>query len=162
MSDVTSMWKQLRFHRILLDTFSDIQPEPKVFLKAFEPAVCLDPIRTPVVLIIEPTDFRLIAELNCAGRRAIEQRIHSCFETTTETPLGKHDNLRGHVVLSIPLQNQPTRSIAMLKRERELLLNLLQIWSTASFKPGCTLGVHRLSSNGFSNRVRVLCDRKGP
>jgi hypothetical protein len=68
MSDVTSMWKQLRFHRILLDTFSDIQPEPKGFLKAFEPAVCLDPIRTPVVLIIE--------------RRAIEQRIHSwiaCF-----------------------------------------------------------------------------------
>lgn len=162
MSDVTSMWKQLRSHRILLDTLSDIQPEPKGFLKAFEPTVCLDPIRTPVVLIIEPTDFRLIAELNCAGRRAIEQRIHSCFETTTETPLGKHDNLRGHVVLSIPLQNQPTRSVVMQKKGRDPLHNLPKIWSTTLFKPGCTLGVHTLSSNGFSNRFRVLCDRKGP
>ena len=162
MSDVTSMWKQLRSHRILLDTFSDIQPEPKRFLRLFESVVPLDPIPTPIVVIVEPTDLSLIAQLNCAGRRAIEQTIHSYFETIAETFLEKSDNLRGQVVLSIPLQNQPTRSIAMLKREREPLLNLLQIWSTASFKLGCTLGVHRLSSNGFSNRVRVLCDRKGP
>ena len=156
------MWKQLRSHRILLDTLSDIQPEPKGFLKAFEPAVCLDPIRTPVVLIIEPTDFRLIAELNCAGRRAIEQRIYFYFETSAETLLEKFSDRRGQVVLSIPLQNRPTRSVVMQKKGRDPLHNLPKIWSTPLFKPGCTLGVHTLSSNGFANRVCDLCDRKEP
>jgi hypothetical protein len=151
MSDVTSMWKQLRSHRILLDTFSDIQPEPKRFLRLFESVVPLDPIPTPIVVIVEPTDLSLIAQLNCAGRRAIEQRIHSYFETIAETFLKKSDNLRGQVVLSIPLQNQPTRSGVMKKKGRELLHNLPKIWSTTLFKPGCTLGVHTLSSNDFAN-----------
>lgn len=151
MSDVTSMWKQLRSHRILLDTFSDIQPEPKRFLRLFESVVPLDPIPTPIVVIVEPTDLSLIAQLNCAGRRAIEQRIHAYFETIAETFLNKSDNLRGQVVLSIPLQNQPTRNDVMKKKGRELLHNLPKIWSTTLFKPGCTLGVHTLSSNGFAN-----------
>jgi hypothetical protein len=149
MSDVTRMWKQLRSHRILLDMLSDVQPEPKGFLKAFQSAVHMDPVLTPTVVIIEPTDLTLIAQLNCAGRRAIEQKIHSYFETITETLLKKSADLPGPVVLSIPLQNQPTRNGMMKKKGRELLHNLPQIRSTAPFKPGCTLGVHTLSNNGF-------------
>jgi hypothetical protein len=152
MSDLTNMWRQLRSHRILLDSCLDLQPESPEFLNAFESTFRRNSPSLPTVLLCEPTNPSLNAELSGTAQRAIEQIIQSYFKTCEETALQKCDDLQNQVILRVAFQHQQRRKIGRLANDCNLLRGLPQIWKNQSCGDRHGLEVLKLNDNGFTNR----------
>ena len=157
MPHVTNVRELLQSHKILLDTCFAMHPGFTRFTDAFSQVFRRNPILIPAVVLWELRYLSLNAQLNAAAVRAMRRIVQMYFEKRAEIRFEKCDDLPDLVILRVALQHQRRRNIAVLTNDRDLMLDLRQIWSTRSIEQRGTLEVLRI--NGFTNSVCLFSDR---